>query len=74
MLVSESCGGGGFGDPLERDPERVRYDVREEFVSLAKAREVYGVVIDTAPELYAVDRLATEKLRAELKKNREAVK
>ena len=74
MLVSESCGGGGFGDPLERDPERVRYDVREEFVSLAKAREVYGVVIDTAPALYAVDRLATEKLRAELKKNREAVK
>lgn len=74
MMVSESCGGGGFGAPLERDPEKVRYDVREEIVSLEKAREVYGVAIDTSPELYAVDYPATKSLRAELKKSREVGK
>ncbi len=36
--------GGGFGNPLERDPEKVRDDVRDGFVSLASAQEHYGVV------------------------------
>jgi N-methylhydantoinase B len=70
-IVSESCGGGGFGDPLERDPEKVRWDVREGFVSVDKARDIYGVVLDTVPEKYAVDHKATEKLRAALKKRKE---
>jgi N-methylhydantoinase B len=70
-IVSESCGGGGFGDPLERDPEKVRWDVREGFVSVDKARDIYGVVLDTVPEKYAVDYKATEKLREELKKRKE---
>jgi len=37
--------GGGFGDPLERDPERVAADVREGFVMIGRAQEVYGVVL-----------------------------
>jgi N-methylhydantoinase B len=39
-------GGGGFGDPLEREPERVREDVRDGFVSLEAAERDYGVVLD----------------------------
>ncbi|AHV97641.1 hydantoinase B/oxoprolinase family protein [Paenibacillus sabinae] len=62
-LVSEISSGGGFGNPLERDPERVRHRVREGWVSVQKAREAYGVVIDTTTEMYAVDWKATEKLR-----------
>jgi N-methylhydantoinase B len=39
-------GGGGFGEPLERDPDRVRADVRDGYVSLAAAERDYGVVLD----------------------------
>jgi hypothetical protein len=40
--------GGGYGDPLERDPFQVARDVRDELVSAATARSVYGVSIDPA--------------------------
>jgi N-methylhydantoinase B len=70
ILVSESCGGGGYGDPLDRDPEKVRWDVREGFVSLEEARNVYGVIVDTGTELHAVDREGTKRLRAELRERR----
>jgi N-methylhydantoinase B/oxoprolinase/acetone carboxylase alpha subunit len=43
MLVS---GGGGFGDPLERDVDLVVQDVKEGFVSVAGALEDYGVIVD----------------------------
>jgi N-methylhydantoinase B len=39
-------GGGGFGPPHEREPERVLHDVREGYVSIEAAAEKYGVVID----------------------------
>ncbi len=39
-------GGGGYGNPLERDPARVAQDVKLGFVSIEKAREDYGVVLD----------------------------
>ena len=71
VLVSEGPAGGGFGDPLERDPEKVRWDAREEYISLDAARSVYGVVLDTSPECYAVDVEATRELRAELKRQRQ---
>jgi N-methylhydantoinase B len=63
--------GGGWGDPLSRDPERVLRDVRNEYVSREAARTQYGVVIvggdpDTDPEAMAVDSEATAKLRSEL--------
>jgi len=54
-------GGGGYGDPLERPIEEVENDVRQGYVSVKAARELYGVVVD--PDTLVVDRLATERLR-----------
>jgi N-methylhydantoinase B len=54
-------GGGGFGPPVERDPERVRSDVLDGYVSRAAAASEYGVVLDDA---VTVDAAATERLRA----------
>jgi len=42
----ELAGAGGWGDPFERDPERVRRDVMEEKITAAYARREYGVVVD----------------------------
>ncbi|MBI2853846.1 MAG: hydantoinase B/oxoprolinase family protein [Chloroflexi bacterium] len=63
-----TLGAGGYGNPLERDPEKVRWDVREGLVSVRSANEDYGVVLNTEPELYEVDYAATKKLREELKR------
>ena len=52
--------GGGWGDPLERDPEKVRADVLDELVSVERAVSVYGVVLTDDLE---VDEAATEKRR-----------
>jgi N-methylhydantoinase B len=68
-LVSIATGGGGYGDPLKRDPELVRWRVREGWISLEKAKNVYGVVVDTGPEEYRVDEEATKALRAHLRAN-----
>ena len=57
----EVPGGGGYGEPLERDPERVLEDVIEEKVSDQRARDVYGVVVDL--EHRTVDWEATYNLR-----------
>jgi N-methylhydantoinase B len=56
------AGGGGFGDPLERDPESVRVDVLDGKVTIEHARAAYGVVIDTRQ---LVDVNATRTLRAQ---------
>jgi N-methylhydantoinase B len=56
-----SGGGGGYGAPLERAVELVQEDVRQGYVSVAAAADLYGVVID--PVTLAIDRAATEKLR-----------
>jgi N-methylhydantoinase B len=61
--VLQSAGGGGFGNPLTRDPERVRLDVVAGYVSRARARDGYGVVLTAAD---AVDEAATRKQRAKL--------
>ena len=45
VLLMESSGGGGFGDPLERDPARVAADVGEGYVTPAAAEVVYGVIL-----------------------------
>jgi N-methylhydantoinase B len=60
------AGGGGFGDPLERDPELVLQDVMEEKNTVAHARDQYGVVFDTAA--CKIDTRATLRLRNEMKK------
>jgi N-methylhydantoinase B len=61
-------GGGGYGDPLDRDPEAVRRDVINEFVSLGNAMDVYGVIVD--PESLEVDIKKTEQKRMEIRQNR----
>jgi N-methylhydantoinase B len=63
-IVSISCSGGGYGDPLERDLELVAADVAEGYVSRERAKRVYRVALDGAGE---VDRAATAELRARLR-------
>jgi N-methylhydantoinase B len=57
-----SGGGGGYGTPFERPAADVAEDVRQGYVSVKAAADSYGVVVD--PETFAVDRAATERLRA----------
>ena len=66
VVIIDAAGGGGYGNPLERDPEMVESDVIEEYVSLEKAEEDYGVAID--PKTMKVDEEATRKLRESLRK------
>ena len=55
-------GGGGYGDPLERDPRKVLADVRLGYYSREDAQRLFGVVLDPSGE--AVDASATASLRA----------
>jgi N-methylhydantoinase B len=55
-------GGGGFGPPRERDPRKVAHDVRQGYVSLRAAADLYGVVLDGAT--FEVDEAATAKRRS----------
>jgi N-methylhydantoinase B len=58
-------GGGGYGDPTEREPDKVREDVYQGYVTLGAARDTYGVVLDA--ETLTVDAAATQKRRAEIR-------
>jgi N-methylhydantoinase B len=66
VVTIDAAGGGGCGNPLEREPERVERDVIEGYVSLGKAREDYGVIIDS--KTLKLDEEGTRKLRESLKK------
>jgi N-methylhydantoinase B len=55
-------GGGGFYSPLKRDPLAVLADVRQGYVSLEAAEQVYGVVIDVSD--WTIDEAATARLRS----------
>lgn len=55
--------GGGYGDPLKRDPEKVAMDVKNEFITVEQAREDYGVIIN--PETFAVEGFTEERQRRE---------
>lgn len=61
VVSYRTCGGGGYGNPRERDPELVLRDVREGKVSAERAREVYGVMIGTDTWQVNLDR--TDELR-----------
>jgi N-methylhydantoinase B len=65
-LVSTCNSGGGFGKPLQRDPEAVLHRVREGWVSSSKAERVYGVLIADGKCGLCVDAEATRNLRIEL--------
>ncbi len=67
-LITKGAGGGGWGDPLDRDVEKVRDDVQNELISPDRARDIYGVVIDA--ETLGVDVLETERRRNELRARR----
>ena len=67
-----SSGGGGYGDPLAREPQEVLEDVLDNFVSVESARRDYGVVLVVGnPDLleFVVDQEATDNLRAEIRSN-----
>lgn len=69
-IVSESSSGGGYGDPLERDPYLVAHRVREEWISKEFAEKIYGVVVDDSKEEYVPDIEATKALREKMKEER----
>ncbi len=71
VVRMQSGGGGGYGDPLRREPERVRADVEYGLVSPERARAGYGVVLTVDATVVGtaaciVDAAATAALRAEL--------
>jgi N-methylhydantoinase B len=70
LLYFDTWGGGGCGDPLEREPERVAFDVDAGLVTVEGARR-YGVVIGADA---VVDQAATQALRAKMARERGAVK
>jgi len=61
ILIMKTPGGGGYGNPLERDPKRVLEDVKNGLVSPEAASREYGVVID--PKTMRINWEATERLR-----------
>jgi N-methylhydantoinase B len=70
-----TAGGGGYGDPMERDPEQVLQDVIDEYVSVERAKIDYGVVIrvnDADLLDYEIDKNATAQARTHIRENRVA--
>jgi len=66
MVRLKTGGGGGFGDPLERDPEKVLSDVIDGYLTVDQAHADYGVAID--PKTLSILKAETEKLRSNSKK------
>jgi N-methylhydantoinase B len=66
-IMYDYGGGGGWGDPLERDPQAVLDDVLDEYVSVEGAERDYGVVLSGSLDdlTLAVDEEATTRLRAQ---------
>jgi N-methylhydantoinase B len=71
-VIFRTAGGGGWGDPLERDPTRTRNDVARRLMTEAKAREEYGVVLTGIGR--DIDRRATDELRDSMRRNRKTPK
>jgi len=68
LICTTSGGGGGIGDPLDRDIEMVLTDVINGYISIGKARKVYGVMI--YPKTLKVNYKGTEKLRKRMKEEK----
>jgi len=71
IVREETAGGGGFGDPLRRDPDRVAADVRHGYLTPAQAKRRYGVVLRAD---VGVDGRKTERTRAALADGRVTVR
>ena len=69
-LIFRTAGGGGWGNPLDRSPERVQKDVRRGLVSTVGGRDRYGVVVAGSPTACTVDEKATHDLRESLGRSR----
>lgn len=68
IVSIRSGGGGGWGDPLERDPQLVLEDYKDGLISLETANKSYGIIINL--EKLIVDLEATKKLREEMRRKR----
>jgi N-methylhydantoinase B len=71
-VVMHTGGAGGYGDPLDREPERVRQDVLEGLVTHSAAHDIYGVVL--SPHTFQVDPTATEARRKHLRAQRKLLR
>jgi N-methylhydantoinase B len=71
-VIFRTAGGGGWGDPLERNALAVRNDVARKLMTLDRAREDYGVVL--ASDRLELDQLATRELRERLRHQRKPLK
>jgi N-methylhydantoinase B len=65
LIWTKSGGGGGVGDPLNRNVEKVQMDARNQYISLERARDVYGVALDS--KTFEVDFDATKGLREKMR-------
>jgi N-methylhydantoinase B len=72
QLLFVTGGSGGWGDPLSRDPEKVRLDVIRQLASIEKARESYGVILN--PETFEIQKEQTEALRQDIRNSRGELK
>ncbi|MDP6706155.1 MAG: hydantoinase B/oxoprolinase family protein [Alphaproteobacteria bacterium] len=70
VVVMRSAGGGGYGDPIERDPEMVRADVEAGYVSPERAATSYGVEFEAAG---SVDQAATAARRQAIRESRRGI-
>lgn len=69
-LCTQCYGGGGWGNPLNRDPEKVKFNANEGLLSFERAKDVYGVILtrmdNENPETFEIDYQATAELRKKL--------
>jgi len=70
FIVGNDSGGGGYGDPLDRDPERVQSDVLDQWVSIEQAKAIYGVCFKEQDGFSEIDQAATKAQREALRKRR----
>jgi N-methylhydantoinase B len=70
VISFQQSGAGGYGDPLEREPQRVLEDVLDDYVSVEAARSEYGVVIAGTGADPWVDGGATSRLRETMRAGR----
>src|SRR4249920_743803 len=72
IIRIRTTGGGGWGDPLDRETERVLADVRDGKVSVDGARDDYGVVVTGSDDQVRVEQAGTAALRNEMRAARKA--